>query len=270
MKHMSIGGEMEDSNARSRTWKRWVPLAVLALVIVGFLASGAQSYLSPSFLVRNYADLTTYINQHFTLALCLFALIYVLATALSLPGGLMLTIAGGLFFGAYLGGAVIVASATAGATILFLVARSSLGETMRERAGPMMARLRKGFQEDAVSYLLFLRLVPAFPFWLVNLAPAFFGVRLSTYVLTTLIGILPGTFAYSFVGAGIDGIVAAQADELAACEAAGRQSCEVALDLADLVNAELLIAFAAIGVIALIPVLYKRLGRKHTQGHTPD
>ncbi len=126
-----------------------------------------------------------------------FVALYAAVVALSLPGGAVLTMAGGFLFGWLLGGLASIVGATIGASIVFLIARSALGEFLAARAGPWLSRFRQGFQDDAFSYLLFLRLVPIFPFWLVNLAPALLGVGFVTYVATTFLGIIPGTFAYS-------------------------------------------------------------------------
>ena len=126
-------------------------------------------------------------------------------------------------------------------------------------AGPLMTRIADGFREDAFNYLLFLRLVPAFPFWLVNLAPALFGVPLSTFVAATAIGIVPGTFTFASVGSGLDSVIAAQEKTFHDCLASGRTDCRLDFDLKAAVTHELLIAFAALGVIALLPVLIRRL-----------
>ncbi len=144
------------------------------------------------------------------LALLVFMGIYAASVALSLPGAGVLTLAGGFLFGWFLGGVAAIIAATAGAAIIFLIAKTSVGELLAARAGPWLERLRDGFQENAFSYLLFLRLVPIFPFWLVNLAPALLGVSFSTYVLATVIGIIPGSFAYAIAGKGLDSVIAAQ------------------------------------------------------------
>ena len=112
-------------------------------------------------------------------------------------------------------------AATIGATMVFLIARTALGETLSARAGPWLAKLSDGFKEDALSYLLFLRLVPAFPFWFVNIAPAVLGVPLKTYVIGTFFGIIPATFAFASAGAGLDSVVVAAKPEYAACVAEG-------------------------------------------------
>jgi uncharacterized membrane protein YdjX (TVP38/TMEM64 family) len=178
--------------------------------------------------------------------------------AFSLPGALLLTIAGGFLFGGLVGGSVTVFSATAGAALIFLAARSSLGVMLRNRAGPSLAKFREGFERDAASYLLFLRLVPLFPFWLVNLAPALLSVPFKTFVWTTFVGIMPGTFAYSFAGAGLDSVAAAQKQAFDACVASGAKDCKAHIYLNQLVTKEMIIAFAALGFVALIPVLLRR------------
>jgi uncharacterized membrane protein YdjX (TVP38/TMEM64 family) len=127
------------------------------------------------------------------------------------------------------------------------------------RAGPRLNALARGFREDAFNYLLFLRLVPLFPFWLINIAPAMFDVRLSTFVAATLIGIIPGTFAFAFVGSGLDSILVTQTAAYRQCEAAGREGCAIVLDTGALLTPELIMAFAGLGGVALIPVVARRL-----------
>ncbi len=129
--------------------------------------------------------------------------VYVAVVAISFPGAGALTITGGFLFGAALGTALASVAATIGATLIFLIARTSLGALLAERAGPRAQKLRQGFQEEGFSYLLFLRLVPLFPFWLVNLAAALFGMRLLTYVAATAIGVVPATFVFAYFGHGL-------------------------------------------------------------------
>jgi len=171
--------------------------------------------------------------------------------AFSLPGGAVATIFGGFIFGSMIDGilgtvvaaAIVVVGATIGATALFLAARTGLGEPLRARAGPGLKRMEAGFRENAMSYLLVLRLVPLFPFWLVNLVPAFLGVPLRTYVIGTFFGIMPGTFVYASVGRGLGAILAE-----------GKKP-----DLGIIFKAEILIPLLGLALLALIPVVYKRL-----------
>ncbi len=137
-----------------------------------------------------------------------FIAAYTLTTAFSIPVGIVLTVLGGFLFGAVLGTLYAVTGATIGAVAIFLAARSALRETLRQRAGPAVRRMEAGFQENALSYMFVLRLIPLFPFWLVNLAPAFLGVPLRTYFIGTFLGIIPGTLVFAWVGSGLDEIFA--------------------------------------------------------------
>ncbi|MCB1507605.1 MAG: TVP38/TMEM64 family protein [Hyphomicrobiaceae bacterium] len=240
------------------TIKRFLPLILIAGATVAVFASGLHEELSLSAIIRKRFELADMIEANFILSLLIFGAIYVLAVALSFPGASFLTIAAGFLFGWMAGGSTVVVAATIGATAIFLAARSALGRSLEEKAGPFLARLRDGFRKDAFSYLLFLRLTPLFPFWLINLAPAFLGVPLRSYVAATALGILPGTFAFAFLGTGLDSLIAAQEAANPGCAAAG--TC--AISAGSLVTPELLIAFTALGVVSLIPPVVKRLRRR--------
>jgi uncharacterized membrane protein YdjX (TVP38/TMEM64 family) len=238
--------------------RRYLPLAVLlALVVVAF-AQGWHKYLTLDELVANRALLQAYVTNNSFVALASFALIYIAIVALSLPGGALATIAGGFLFGWMTAGFLVVVAATIGATILFLIAKTSLGEPLARRAGPWLGKLGEGFRADALNYLLFLRLVPIFPFWLVNLAPALLDVPLRTFVIGTFVGIIPGTFAFAFLGSGLDSVVEAQRQANPDCTP-GALDCQFDLELSALVTSELLLALAALGCVALLPVVVKKL-----------
>ncbi len=240
---------------------RWMPLLVLIAAMALVFGMGWHRLLSFETIGRNYADLRTFIASNLVAALAIYISLYIAVVALSLPGGLVMTLSGGLLFGWKIGAPATVVAATAGAAVLFLIAKSSLGETLAARAGPWLARLRDGFQENALSYMLFLRLVPVFPFFIVNLAPALLGVPFSTYVLGTFFGIIPGTVAFSVAGSGLGSVVEAQNAVHAAC--LERQSsepnldCVYTIDTGHLITGELIAAFVLIGVVALIPVAVK-------------
>jgi uncharacterized membrane protein YdjX (TVP38/TMEM64 family) len=240
--------------------RRWMPLVILLAALVAAYAAGLHNYLTLNAIADNRDSLIGFVKNNFAVAIVLFLLTYAAAVALSLPGASLLTILGGFLFGWLLGGVVTVVAATLGAVVIFLAARTSLGDTLAARAGPWMSRFREGFQRDAFNYMLFLRLVPVFPFWLVNIAPAVAGVPLGTYALTTLIGIIPGTFAFAVLGSGLDSIIEAQKAMHDACVAEkGASNCTFSLDVGALVTPELLAAFAALGFVALIPVIFKKL-----------
>ena len=236
---------------------RWLPLILIVGLMVLVFAMGWHKYLSFKTIGVNYEALQAYISENLLLAILFYMAGYIAVVALSLPGGLIMTLAGGLLFGWQIGVPITIIAATVGATIIFLIAKSSIGEALAAKAGPWVGKLREGFQENALSYLLFLRLVPAFPFAVVNLAPAMLGVPLSTYVIGTFVGIIPGTAAYSIAGAGLGSVVEAQNKVYNACLAAkGEANCEYSIDFSALVTKELVIAGVALGFVALIPVAY--------------
>ena len=250
--------------AKASSIRTWGPLAAIVALMGLVFAMGWHEYLALEHLGRNYAVLNSFISKNLLLSILAYSILYIVVVALSLPGALALTLAGGLLFGWQIGGPVTVVAATIGATIIFLVAKTSLGETLAAKAGPSINKLREGFQENALSYLLFLRLVPAFPFFVVNLAPALLGVPLRTYVIGTLIGIIPGTMAFSFAASQLGTVIEKTNAEHAACIAANAQAaCPYVIDAGTLVSKEIILAFAAIGVVALIPVIVKKWSNRH-------
>lgn len=255
----------EDGPGRTGGWRaatRFLPLAVLVAAMVLVLATGAYKELKLENLIARRDDLRAFVATHEAKALALYVALYVGVVALSVPGAVFVTIFGGFLFGWLAGGLAAAAAAIVGSVIVFLIARTAVGDVLVRRAGPRLRRLADGFREDAFSYLLFLRLVPLFPLWLVNLAPALFGVPLKTFALATAIGILPGTFAFAFAGAGLDSVIAAQKAAKLACIAAGGTDCYKALDLHALITPKLVIALAFLGVMALIPILARRYVRR--------
>lgn len=246
------------SKAPSSPLKRWAPLIVIVGLAALVFAMGWHRYLSLEAISDNREALKSAVADAYVQTILIYMAVYAVAVALSLPGGAVLTVLGGFLFGPVWGGAITVVAASIGAVVIFLVARTSLGEPLAARAGPWLDRLRGGFQDNALSYLLFLRLVPVFPFWLVNLAPAFLGVPVRTYVIGTVIGIIPGTYAFTFVGAGLDSIIAEQRAVYQDCLASGAHDCSFSLDTSAIVTPELLLAFGALGLVSLLPVAFKR------------
>lgn len=255
--------------ASAAGWKRWGPVLVLAGLMALVFAMGWHKYLSFKTIGLNYDQLKSFIAQNELVALLIYMAIYIVVVALSLPGGLVMTLAGGLLFGWALGASATIIAATIGATLVFLIAKSSFGESLAAKAGPSLAALREGFQENALSYLLFLRLVPAFPFVVVNLAPALLGVPFNTYVLGTFLGIIPGTIAFSVAGSGLGSVVEAQNASYQDCltrhPGGGDEACPYTIDTSALVTNELLAAFALLGVVALIPPALKRWKNRHAK-----
>jgi uncharacterized membrane protein YdjX (TVP38/TMEM64 family) len=191
-----------------RDRRLWIVLGVVAL-LVALRLSPVGHLLSPAALAAHHDELAMAVARNALLAGAAFVALYVAVVAFSLPGATIMTLAGGLLFGGVLGTALTVVAATIGATIVFLLAQRLFGEDALDRLGPRAHHLAEGIRRDAVSYLLVLRLVPIFPFVLVNLVPAFCGVRLPVFVATTLFGILPGTAVYTLAGAGLAATLAA-------------------------------------------------------------
>jgi uncharacterized membrane protein YdjX (TVP38/TMEM64 family) len=239
--------------------RRLAPLiAVILLAIAAFIVFG-RGGLSLEALVRHRMAIGGFVSQHHLLAVLAYMALYIVAIALSVPGAIFLTVAGGFLFGLAVGTTAAVIGATIGATIIFLIARSALGEPLLRRAGPRAAQLAQGFREDAFSYLLFLRLVPAFPFFLVNLVPAFAGVRLWPFVAATALGVIPGALVFALAGTGLDSVIAAQKDAYDACLMAGKGGCQMTFNASDVLTPQLVGALIALGLLALLPVIVKKL-----------
>jgi uncharacterized membrane protein YdjX (TVP38/TMEM64 family) len=189
--------------------KRFGPIAVIAAILILALSMGWQKYLSFEVLAQQSDALKNLLATKPLLVIAAFMGVYIIATAIAMPGAIWLTIGGGFLFGPFLGTALSATSATIGATILFIAAQSAIGGGLRSRAGGLIDRLEKGFAENAFSYLLTLRLLPIAPFFGVNLAAAFLRIPLRTFVIATAIGILPGGFVYAWLGSGIEHVIAA-------------------------------------------------------------
>ncbi|MEO1544550.1 MAG: TVP38/TMEM64 family protein [Pseudomonadota bacterium] len=250
---------MSSTTGSASSLRKWAPLIGIGALMALAFSMGWHKYLTLETIGQNYDYLQATIRQNLALTLLAYMALYIVVVALSLPGALALTIAGGLLFGWQIGGPATIVAATIGATIIFLIAKTSLGETLAAKAGGAVEKLREGFQENALSYLLFLRLVPAFPFFVVNLAPAILGVPLRTYVIGTFLGIIPGTMAFSFAASQFGSVIEETNTEHAACASAkGEAACPYVIDASTLVSKEILLAFAAIGIVALIPVIVKK------------
>lgn len=221
-------------------------------------ATGLHRELSLATLIRHRAAINAFVAERPLAAFLGFVALYVGVVALSVPGAALLTVSGGLLFGPLAGGLGAFIGATTGASLIFFIGRSALGGWLVKRAGPFAEKLADGFRRGAFSYLLFLRLVPLFPFWLVNIAPALFGVRFAVFVGATALGIIPLTFAFALFGAGLDSAIAAQASAYQACLAAGHEPCRIDFDLRLALTPELIAALAAVGVVALVPLAVKR------------
>lgn len=222
--------------------KRFIPLLIIIFLMGVFYLSGWHTTLSYENLKSHRVNLQSLVHIHPLLAPIIYIAVYTISTALSIPGAIFLSILGGFLFPQPFSTIYVVIGATLGAILIFLAANTAFGAIMQKRAGPFLQNMQKGFQANAASYLLFLRLVPLFPFWLVNLAPAFFNVTLFTFTWTTLCGITPGAFVFTQAGVGLGAILDA-----------GKT---VSIDT--IFNREIKIALIALGIFALIPSFIKR------------
>jgi uncharacterized membrane protein YdjX (TVP38/TMEM64 family) len=223
--------------------RRLLPAAGLLAALALAFGFGLQDHLSIEALRAHRSLLTDFVASHAVAAALIFMATYALSTALSLPGGLALTLAGGFLFGIVPGTVYVVIAATLGATVVFLVARGALGGLFRAKAGPFVQRMEAGFRENAFSYLLVLRLIPLFPFVVVNLVPAFLGVPLVTYVAGTFIGIIPGTLVFILAGAGLGSIF----------DRGG------AFTVDSVLTPEIVAGLIGLSLLSLLPVVYKRV-----------
>ena len=231
------------SNSEAFSVKNWWPLGLLLAGLAAFFALDLDSYLSFEALRENRAFLREWTSANTGLALMAYALLYMAVVTFSLPGATIMTISGGFLFGPYVAMPIIVMSATIGATTLFLAARTALGGVLRAKAGPALRKMEAGFRKNELSYMFALRLVPLFPFFVVNLAPAFLGVSLRNFIIATFFGIIPGVLVYSSVGNGL-GVV---------FDAGGTP------DFGIIFKPEILLPILGLALLALIPVVYERI-----------
>jgi uncharacterized membrane protein YdjX (TVP38/TMEM64 family) len=234
------------SSSRAISARRLLPLLLLAAAGALFMLLGGRHYLTFAGLAENSEWLRGLVARSSMAAALCFIAVYAGQTAVSVPGGAIITIAGGYLFGLWPGLLYVVTGATIGATAIFLAARAGLGDLAR-RGGARADHLKAGFRADAFNYLLVLRLIPVFPFWLVNLVAALAGMRLATYVLGTFLGIIPGSFVFVSLGTGMGDILAA-----------GRPP-----DLGIVFRPSVLLPTVGLAVLALTPVLYKRRQAGH-------
>jgi uncharacterized membrane protein YdjX (TVP38/TMEM64 family) len=214
-------------------------LAVFVVAIAVYLALDSH-YFTLDAIKRNRDALFAFTQSNYGTALALAFAVYAAATALSLPTGTVLSLALGFLFGRWIATAIVVSAGTLGATILFLAARYLFGAGVRRRLGELGQRVNEGFTEDGFYWLLFLRLMPPFPYFLVNLIPALTDIRVRTYVAATLIGILPSTLIVTNLGQALGSIESTH----------------------DLFDPRAFLALSLLGLLALIPVLLHHLRSK--------
>lgn len=227
---------------------RFVPVILIIAGFVAFFALGGQDYLTFEALKEHRHAILDWRSANPVLAPVTFIIGYALVVAFSLPGAVWMTLAGGFIFGTWGATLYVIVGATIGAVGIFLAARYAFADFFHAKAGKAIQKMEAGFQEDALSYMLVLRLVPLFPFWLVNLVPAFLGVPLRTYIIGTFIGIIPGSFVYCLAGNGLGAVF----------EQGGTP------DLSIIFQPEIIAPIIGLAVLSMIPVAYKKMKKKGT------
>lgn len=225
-------------------YKKYLPIFLLLVASIAIYFAGLNSYFTLANLKVHQAELDSLMGKRYALFVLLFCLTYVLVVSFSLPVATFMTIACGFLFGTYVGTCITVISATIGATVIFLSARLA-SDTLAQKVGNWASKMQAGFQQNAISYLLTLRLIPLFPFVMVNLVAAFFQVPIRVFVFTTLFGIIPGSMTYVYLGSTLRYI--ANFDTI---------------DVRTLVDPHILLAFTLLGLLSLLPVLYKWYQKK--------
>lgn len=202
--------DMSQTSETKSPIARYGPLALI-VVVAAIGAFVLRDYLSFDTLRNNREALIAFRDENFALTIVTFILAYILIVGFSLPGAAIATLTGGFLFGTALGTVVNVTGATLGASAIFLAARMGLGERLKERmdaSDGLVSKIKKGLDENQWSMLFFIRLVPAVPFFVANLIPAFLGVSLRRFVISTFLGIIPGSLVYTSVGAGLGEVFA--------------------------------------------------------------
>lgn len=229
-------------------WLRRLPLiVVLAVAAIG--AFTLKEFLSFEALRDNRETLIAFRDSHLVLTITTFILAYVLIVAFSLPGALAATLTGGFLFGTLAGSFLSVVGATVGATLIFIAVKTGLGAGFEQKlddANGKVGKIKKGLDENQWSMLFLMRLVPIVPFFVANLVPAFLAVPIHRYVISTFIGIVPGSLVYSSVGAGLGEVFAAGE----------------APNLGIIFEWHILLPILGLCALTLLPVVIKSIARK--------
>lgn len=225
--------------------RRFGPLALLVALLIWALASGVAKHLSLEELRARGEGLQAFARDRPLLSALIYVCVYVATVSISLPGALILSLSGGFLFGPIAGGALAVTGATGGSTVVFLVCRTAFGDFLRRWESPLLLRIERGFEASAFSYLLTLRLIPAFPLLLVNVASGLMAIPVRTFLGASFLGMIPSSFVYAGIGAGL-GHVFAQG---------GPVSVET------LLSPRIYVPIIGMGVLAFLPPLWRHWRR---------
>jgi uncharacterized membrane protein YdjX (TVP38/TMEM64 family) len=224
--------------------KTHVGKVVIAATVVSIMAAffylDLGRYLSLETLKQHRDQLLLFTDTHYAASILLFIVTYIVVAGLALPGAVILTLAGGFLFGSVLGTVFVNLGATTGAVLAFLASRYLLHDAVEQKFGKWLGPFQEGFAKNGFSYLLTLRLIPLFPFFVVNLVSGLTRVNVGTYAGATAIGIIPGSFVYAY---------------------AGRQLGSIN-SLKEIASPNVIGAFVLLGLFALIPIVYKKFTAK--------
>jgi uncharacterized membrane protein YdjX (TVP38/TMEM64 family) len=227
---------------------RWLPLIILLFGIILFFYFRLYRYFTFTQLALHRHILLQWTETHYALAILSFLLVYIISVTLSFPGATILTLLGGFLFGVWQGTLYVVIGATIGATLTYLAIRTSLGAFLAQKGGKWLSKLEKGFEQNAFSYMLVLRFIPIFPFWVINIAAGMLNVKLRHYFFGTLLGIIPGSLVYVAIGHGLGSVL----DQ-------GKTP-----DFSIIFKPEILLPLIGLSILSLIPVIYKKFkAKKH-------
>lgn len=229
-------------NSRVKIFKRLLPILGLGAGFLAFFWLGLDRYLSFQALKENQELLSQWRDEHYLMSVFSFVGAYGVLISISVPVGVWMTLAGGFMFGTLAGGIFSLVGATLGAVVIFYIARYSLTDVLKVKCGAAIIEMENGFKENPLNYMLVLRLVPLFPFWLVNLVPAFLNVSPNTYVIGTLVGMIPGALVYASVGSGLGTVFESGTEP----------------DIGIIFSPNIFIPLIGLAILVLVPVIYKK------------
>jgi len=215
-------------------------IAIVIAVVVLDRFTGLSGYLTFENLVENKQLLAKLVADNFAISVVIYVVVYTLAVGLSIPGATMLTLAGGFLYGTLFGIVFVNMGATGGAFIAFFAARYFLGGSLQDKYGEKLKKFNAEFDANGHNYLIMLRLMPVFPFFLINLLAGLTTIKVRTFIWTTSLGIIPGSAVYAFAGSQLETINTPK----------------------DILSFNIVLAFVVLGLFSVIPVLVKKLRKK--------
>lgn len=226
--------------------QKFIPLALIITLIGLYYSLGLNEYITFTTLKSYRRELLEFVQAYPLLGPTLFMALYTTVIALSVPGGALMTITAGFLFGQIFGTLYVVVAATLGAILIFLITKTALHDLMQSKAAPWFKKMKKGFQDNAFHYLLVIRLIPIFPFFVVNIVPALLGMKLKEYSLATFVGIIPGSFVYASIGVGLGSVF----------------DRGETFSLQGILTPEIIFALCGLALLSILPLLYKKFKKK--------